>query len=175
MKPSHKDMAMKTILAALLIVLMPILAWAQNTATPVQPGYISTSGCHSPALTPCFIPYNAANPMPITGTATTPWITTGASSTITVGGTFQTISAANASRHSFEFTNICGNAGACNATTDNCYLFFASFGDANPNITTTAFKIPPGGSYLRSSGSIPSDAIQATCDGTGDHFRMAVQ
>lgn len=32
---------------------------AQNTATPVVTGYLSMSGCASPALTPCFVQYGA--------------------------------------------------------------------------------------------------------------------
>lgn len=99
--------------------------------------------------------------------------TTDASSTITLGGTFQTIAAANTARRSFEFVNICGVTSACTATTNYCYLFFAAFG--SPSKTTDTIPVAPGASYLRSSGSIPSDAIQATCDGTGDHYRLAVQ
>lgn len=99
--------------------------------------------------------------------------TTDASGTIATGGTFQPIAAANTARQSFEFVNICGVTSACTATTNYCYLFFAASG--SPSKTTDAIPVAPGASYLRSSGSIPSDAIQATCDGTGDHFRLAVQ
>lgn len=99
--------------------------------------------------------------------------TSNTSSTITTGGTFQTIQAASASRQSFEFVNICNVTSACTTTANYCYLFFAASG--TPNKTTNTISVPPGGSYLRSSGSIPSDALQATCDGTGDHYRLAVQ
>lgn len=95
------------------------------------------------------------------------------SGTITTGGTFQQISSQTKSRRSVEFTNICSVAGACNATTDVCYIFFAASG--TPLKTTDAIPVPAGWSYLRSAGTVPSDAIQATCDGTGDHFRLAVQ
>ncbi len=46
-------------------------AWAQGqTAQPVTPGYMTTVGCPSSALTPCFVPYNPANPLPVSGTST---------------------------------------------------------------------------------------------------------
>ena len=96
-----------------------------------------------------------------------------ASSTITTGGTFQTIAAANAARRSLEFINLCNVATACTTTANVCYLFIAASG--TPTKTTNAIPVPAGGSYLRSSGVIPTDAIQATCDGTGDHYRLAVQ
>ena len=59
-------------------------AWAQGqTAQPVTPGYMTTVGCPSSALTPCFVPYNPANPLPVTNTGsggsvtqgTSPWVT----------------------------------------------------------------------------------------------------
>ena len=95
-----------------------------------------------------------------------------ASSTITTGGTFQTVAAANTARRSFEFINICNVASACTTTADNCYLFFAASGSPTKN---NSIPVPAGGSYLRSAGAVPTDAIQATCDGAGDHYRLAVQ
>ena len=42
-------------------------AFAQSSAEQVTPGYLSTSGC-SGLNSPCFVPYSASNPMPITMT-----------------------------------------------------------------------------------------------------------
>lgn len=98
--------------------------------------------------------------------------TTDASATVGTGGTFQQIAAANTSRKSFEFSNICSVSGNCVAATDNCYVFFGANGSATK---ANSRLISPGGGYLRSSGTIPSDAIQITCDGTADKFQAAVQ
>lgn len=53
---------MKKILLSLVIALSPTLAFAQ-TATPVVPGTITTSGCPSPNLTPCFVQNSSSNPL----------------------------------------------------------------------------------------------------------------
>lgn len=98
--------------------------------------------------------------------------TTPGDSTITVGGTFQTIAAASTSRKSLDFVNVCNVGSNCTTTGNLCYLYIAASGTP-----TTANSIPvvPGQEYIRSSGVVPSDAIQATCDGTGDHFALKVQ
>jgi hypothetical protein len=97
---------------------------------------------------------------------------TNSASTITTGGTFQTIAASSTSRRSLEFQNVCNKSGNCTATTDNCYLYIA--GSGTPT-TAKSIVVAPGQSYLRSSGAIPSDAIQATCDSNGDAYYLAVQ
>lgn len=101
-----------------------------------------------------------------------PLPSTDASGTIATGGTFQTITAANPQRKSFEFVNICAVASACTTTANVCYLYLAASGTPTTN---NSIAVPAGASYLRSTGTIPTDAIQATCTGTGDHFRLAVQ
>lgn len=147
-------------------------AWGQPVSAVT--GYWSDAGQNGcPATSKCFIQYGKAGPLGPIPVVPTPAPTTEASSTITVGGTFQQIAAANTSRKSIEFANLCAVASACTATTNYCYLFFAASG--SPSKTTNVIPVPPGASYLRSSGSIPSDAVQATCDGTGDHYRLAVQ
>lgn len=161
---------MKMLRYAYLLVglLMPLTAHADEADL-----YCWVSGTQ-------FVPCSAAQPIPVTpGTGSSiiakpsPGPTTEASGTVTTGGTFQQIAAANVTRQSMEFVNLCLVPSACTATTNNCYLFFAASG--SPGKTTDAITIPPGWSYLRSTGSIPSDIVQATCDGTGDHFRFAVQ
>lgn len=76
----------------------------------------------------------------------TPFTQTNESGTITVGGTFQTIAVANATRHSFEFHNVCVKVGNCVAATDNCYLYVAGAGTPD---TSNSIVIAPGGAYLR--------------------------
>lgn len=101
--------------------------------------------------------------------------TTNSSSTVTTGGTFQQISASNTSRKSLEFQNICNASGQpCGAThtADNCYLFFGTTGAATKN---TSITLAPGASYGRYVGSVPSDALQFTCDTTADPFVANVQ
>lgn len=63
-------------LYGLLLALMPIGAFAQNTAEPVIPGYLSTAGC--PSTSPCFIPYGPGlptKPSPLTALASTQTLT----------------------------------------------------------------------------------------------------
>ena len=46
------------------ICLIAGYAFAQSTAMPIVMGYLSSSGC-SGSLVSCFVPYTAANPMPV--------------------------------------------------------------------------------------------------------------
>ncbi len=83
---------------------------------------------------------------------------TNGSTTITTGGTFQQLAGPQSNRLSLDFQNKSGNG-------DACYLFFG----VNASATTAkSIKIADGQEYLRSSGGIPSAAIQATCTTTGD-------
>jgi hypothetical protein len=158
---------------ALLFLLVPTLALAQSTAQPVQPGSITTSGCPSGFLS-CFSPYSGTNPLPVTpsGSGAVPAATTNSASTIVTGGTFQTIASASTTRKSVEFENVCLKSGNCTATTNNCYLYIAASGSGT---TANSIVVPPGASYLRANGTIPSDAVSATCDGTGDHYYLSIQ
>ncbi len=97
---------------------------------------------------------------------------TNASGTITLGGTFQTISAANTSRLSLEFHNVCPVSGNCTAQQNNCYLYIAAAGTPS---TANSIIVPSGADYIRSSGEIPTDSIRATCDGTSDKYYLSVQ
>lgn len=108
---------------------------------------------------------------PVT-TAPVPAASTNSVVTITTGGTFQLITASSATRKSFEFQNKCLDSGNCVATTDVCYIWWASSGSAS---LASSLSIYPGGGYLRSGGVIPSDALYATCDGTGDKLYFVVQ
>jgi hypothetical protein len=106
---------------------------------------------------------------PTTGSA---HATTNDSTTITTGGTFQQIQATTTSRLSVEVQNICGVGSNCTTTANNCYVYFGTTGSASK---TNSTLIPPYGDYLRSNGTIPSDAINVTCDGTADHIMVTVQ
>lgn len=50
-------------LIVLALLALPSVASAQSTATPVLPGYITTTGCPSTNLTPCFIQYGSTVPI----------------------------------------------------------------------------------------------------------------
>ena len=116
------------------------------------------------------VQFSSVNPFPVISTNTS--ATTDASNTITTGGTFQQLVAASTTRKSIEIDNICFLSGKCTSTANNCYLFFGLTASANTN---NSIPIPAGGSYLRSTGAIPSDAVQITCDGTGDHIASHIQ
>ena len=90
--------------------------------------------------------------------------TTQGNGTITVGNTFQTIAAANPGRQSLDFINTTGNG-------DLCWLFFGA-GTAS---TAASVPVQDTQEYLRSSGAIPGDVIQATCATNGDAFYLGVQ
>jgi hypothetical protein len=109
---------------------------------------------------------DASHPLPVNASvnATAASATTIENGTVTTGGTFQQISAANTSRKSFEFQN--------NNASDACYVYFGTTGSAT---TAKSIKIVAGGYYLRSVGNIPGDAIQTTCASTSDTFYAAEQ
>lgn len=175
-----RSTAMKSlIIGVLALALLPTLALAQQGSDPA--GAQVVSGCGTPATT-----YTAGQIKPVTqdtngygcanvsvsGGGVSASAPTNTSATITTGGTFQTIQASSATRKSLEFMNVCAKSGNCTAITNNCYLYIAASGSPT---TANAVVVPAGGYYLRSVGNIPSSAIQATCDGTGDHFYLAVQ
>lgn len=50
----------------LLLVACIVFGRAQaQTAAQVVPGFLTTTGCPSASLTPCFVPYSATNPIPV--------------------------------------------------------------------------------------------------------------
>lgn len=100
---------------------------------------------------------------------TSPNATTNGASTITAGGTFQTVLASSVTRKFWEFQNVCGKVGNCTAASDNCYLYLASSGSGT---TANSIVVGPGSTYRESSGNIANDAVSATCDNTGDHYYL---
>lgn len=149
----------KIIYGLILAVFCCADAHAQ-VAQPTTPGFLSITGCPG-GNTPCFYPGGA-----------TPSAVTNLSGSITTGGTFQTVSAGTDARKTLDFVNICNVAGNCTATTDVCYLYFGVLGSAS---TTNSIPVSAGQEYLRSSGTIPSAAINVTCTSTGDKFYLQVQ
>lgn len=113
-------------------------------------------------------PSSGVTPTPIPPSAGP---TTNSSTTITTGGTFQTIANANTSRKSLDFVNICSVTGNCTTANNLCYLYF---GSGTPTVANS-IVVGPGQDYLRSSGIVPSDIIKATCDGTADNFYLGLQ
>lgn len=106
----------------------------------------------------------AANPC-LAQTTNAP--TFNASTTITLGNTFQTVLAAlgapSAIRRSLTIEN--------NNTADSCWIFIGS-GTATPG---KSILLLPGGSYTRYFPYVPSDAIQATCASTSDTIYVDTQ
>lgn len=94
------------------------------------------------------------------------------SGAVTTGGTFVQLAPANASRQSIEVQNICNVSGNCNATTDNCYLWWGSSGSATK---PTSLTLTPGAYYGRFAGTVPGDAFQFTCDGNSDKYWSELQ
>ena len=93
--------------------------------------------------------------------------TTNSSTTITTGGTFQTVLPAlgtGAVRRSITIQN--NNTGA-----DNCWVFLGT-GAAT---TARSILLPTGGSYQRYYPYVPSDAVQMTCTTTGDSVYIDTQ
>jgi hypothetical protein len=89
------------------------------------------------------------------------------STTITTGGTFQTVLPAlgtGAVRRSITIQN--NNTG-----TDNCWVFLGS-GAAT---TAKSILLASGGSYQRYYPYVPSDAVQMTCTTTGDSVYIDTQ
>lgn len=144
----------KFLLLVLLALATPALA--QNTA--IRDPVTLNTAC-----------VNTSSGLCVAGTPTTQ---TNSATTVTTGGTFQTGAAASTTRKAFEFQNICNKSGNCTATTNNCYVFVAASGTPT---TANSIIVQAGWGYLRSIGAVPSDAIQVTCDGTGDKFYLAVQ
>lgn len=85
---------MKRLLGALALVLA-CPALAQSTATPTLPGYLSSSN-HSCGQTACWVGYGSS--IPVTPGAPAGATSTDISGTVTLGGTYQTVLAASATR-----------------------------------------------------------------------------
>lgn len=94
------------------------------------------------------------------------------SGTIATGGVFQQIAPQQTSRRTFEFQNICLHSGNCSSTTDNCYVFFGPTASATVG---NSILISPNTAYFRNVSPVPQEAIQITCDGSGDKFYGALQ
>jgi hypothetical protein len=94
-----------------------------------------------------------------------------ASGSITVGGTFQSVTLPSGVIYSVDFINICSVSGNCASATDSCQLYF---GSATPTVANS-IPVPASFEYLRSSGAIPNDAISVTCTSTGDKYYLNFQ
>lgn len=93
-------------------------------------------------------------------------VTTNRSTTITVGGTFQTVTAVSSTRMSITIQNNNPLSG-----TEYCYIY-VGVGTAS---TAASIVLGPGGSYQRYWPNIPSDPIQATCTTTNDTLYIDTQ
>ncbi len=105
--------AIKIFAAAIIWLLASATALAQSTATPTNPGYLTTSGCPT-GQTTCFKQYGT--PVPTTNAATsTPLtpanISPSSNLTLTAGGASQTLAAANACPNFIYINNATSTAG----------------------------------------------------------------
>lgn len=97
--------------------------------------------------------------------------------TITTGGTFQTalpaVATNSAARRSMTIQNnnlakACQAAGNC----DVCYLYLGPIGSATLN---NSLRLGAGQAYTRFYPYVPSDAVNVTCDTTGDFMYVDTQ
>jgi len=96
--------------------------------------------------------------------------TTRVPTTITTGGTFQTVLTAvtqNNQRRSLQIEN--------NNATDSCWLDYGIGVTAGNASKANAILLLPGGSFTRYEPYIPADEIEATCANTSDTLRVDSQ
>jgi hypothetical protein len=96
--------------------------------------------------------------------------TTRVPTSITAGGTFQTILPAitqNNQRRSLQIQN--------NNGTDSCWIDYGIGVTAANASKGNAILLLPGGSFTRYTPYIPADEIEATCASTSDTLRVDTQ
>lgn len=136
-------------IAGLALLLAGADAHAQPTAQPVITGYLSTSGC-SYGLTTCFVQFGSTGPSGGTvNTLPTGVTSTDASFTVTLGGTYQTVLAASATRKACLFQNP--------STATEVVNF-------KVGTQATAYTVSPGQTFscAIANGLVVTDAITAT-------------
>ena len=85
---------MRTIAILAMVAGLVCLPAQAQTSSQVVPGFLSTTGCPSLALTPCFVPYSIANPFPVVivgsgpTTSTTIYAGVASESLVTPGGLY---------------------------------------------------------------------------------------
>ena len=149
-------------LAFALLIASP--AFAQSTASQVITGYLTTSGCPT-GFTSCFVQYGSSGPS--SGTITTPLAvtTTNDSSTVTLGGTFQSAIASSSTRKGCFIENP-------TTATEPLYVFFGANGSAT---TANSISLAAGASVncATQTGAVLTDNVSVTAT-TSTHAFVAM-
>lgn len=167
---------MKRFLAGLAVLLALCVAPSASFADP--PGYaVAVSACGTPGFTPV-----VGSPYPVTqdttgkacvnatvaaSVAVNPVTSTNASTTVTAGGTFQSVIASNSARNGCLVQNPV-------AATETLFVFFG----ANASATTAkSVSLSPGSAVSCAVGGIAvaTDNVSVTATTTGHAFVVSYQ
>lgn len=152
-------MRIRVFLALVLALLWGAPVLAQSSATPVIPGYLTSSGC-PPNTTSCFKQFGAGGESDVTAFPA-PATSTPASGTVTTGATFQSIIAASGARLGCFVQNPI-------SATETLYVFFGTNGSAT---TANSVQLAPGGSVSCNAGQIVlQDNVSVTAATTAHAF-----
>lgn len=78
---------MKRLIYALALICAGMAsAFAQSTAMPVVPGYLTITGCKPSTATPCFVQYSTTNPLPVSTIADGTLSTLNSTNVVLAGG-----------------------------------------------------------------------------------------
>lgn len=166
-------MSRSRILSSLLCVLalgaMALLAISPAHAVALsQPCYTSGGGVCIPVEPTTPLPVTASGSSPLT-TTPVPVTPTDKGGTITLGGTAQTLAAANTSRKSLVVQNPCTATGQGIATAED--LFISVTGSATVNSSGNFADIPPCGSATISwNGTVITAAVSVNATTTSHRW-----
>ena len=135
----------------LLFSLYSSFSFAQSSATQTVPGSLNTSGCRGINV-PCFVPYSSSNPPPSPGSSGVD-----GSTTITLGGTAQTLFSGATPTNGFE---------VCNPDPTND-LWVSDSTTAAANGTGSQRVVANGGCYDSPTGYKPIGAVSIVGAVTG--------
>lgn len=155
----NRSLCSIVLLTAAWLLLAASYAMAQTTATPVTPGYLSTTGCAS-RQTVCFVPYGPL--APITGTVTANQGTAGASPWPVMNG----VSAVTGTVSAKTITNSSAQVLAASSrqllAIDNesaTASIACAFGATAALNTAGSFTLPPQSTRTWTSYPVPAAAV----------------
>ncbi len=119
-------------------------------------------------------PTSASNPLPVTSSGISPLVGTftDESGSVTLGGTSQTLAAANTSRKRIIIQNPLDATGQGIATAENLCINFTSAASASAG---SSFCLLPGGSYDSEAGPVTSELITVVAATTGHKWAAKEQ
>ncbi len=153
----------RALLVALLLWSAP--AFAQSTATPVLPGFLTTTGCPS-GQTVCYLPYSATNPLAVT------------SAPSTTGGITPVVSTAAESSHVFKASagNLYGYQVTAGAAAGYVMIFNATSAPVDGAVTPIKCVVVPANATVGVTADPPeafSTGITAVFSTTGCFTKTA--